>query len=185
MMMLLCCCDSVSQNMKTLRESINIILVMLVFFLSGCGSTGSKKDKSYSLINFHLEAVQDGSGRSGYIPIYRASPVQINVSNQPFLDVGYITQAAVIENVGGFGIRIQFDETGTKRLQHMSTSNRGKRIAIYSNFDDSRWLAAPMIHQTINDGVFIFTPDATREESERIVEGINNVAEELKKPYVF
>ena len=39
--------------------------------------------------------------------------------------------------------------------------------------------------RTITNGVLIFTPDATREEAERIVLGINNAAEELGKAYVF
>ncbi len=136
-------------------------------------------------MNFHLEATPDGSGRTGYVPIYRANPQQIGIRNEAFLDVGYITQASVVEAIGGFSIRIQFDKIGTKRLQTITTYNRGRRIAIHSNFDDSRWLAAPQIIRTISDGVLIFTPDATREEADRIVEGINNAAEELGKPYVF
>lgn len=119
------------------------------------------------------------------MPVYRANPQQIGIRNEAFLDVGYITQARVVEAIGGFSIRIQFDEIGTKRLQTITTYNRGKRIAIHSNFDDSRWLAAPQIIRTITDGVLIFTPDATREEAERIVLGINNAAEELGKAYVF
>lgn len=171
--------------MNNLRKSINIIFALLMLLAVGCSSTGSKKDKKYSLMNFHLEMAPDASGRTGYVPIYRAAPVQVSVSKEPFLDVGYIAQASVVESIGGFSIRLQFDEIGTKRFQSITTQNRGRRIAIYSNFDDSRWLAAPTIERTIHNGVFVFTPDATREESDRIVEGINNVAEELAKPYVF
>ena len=99
------------------------------------------------------------SGRTGYIPVYRANPQQISIRNEAFLDVVYITQARVVEAIGGFSIRIQFDEIGTKRLQTITTYNRGKRIAIHSNFDDSRWLAAPQIIRTITNGVLIFTPE--------------------------
>lgn len=171
--------------MNRLQASINIIFATLVLLTTGCQTNGISKDKKYSLINFHLESPPDDSGRTGYIPVYRANPQQISIRNEAFLDVGYVTQARVVEAIGGFSIRIQFDEIGTKRLQTITTYNRGKRIAIHSNFDDSRWLAAPQIIRTITDGVLIFTPDATREEAERIVLGINNAAEELGKAYVF
>ncbi|MBT5928400.1 MAG: hypothetical protein HOH33_17495 [Verrucomicrobia bacterium] len=171
--------------MNRLRVSINIIFTTVFLLSIGCQTGERSKDKKYSLMNFHLEATPDGTGRTGYVPIYRASPIQIGVYNEAFLDVGYITQASVVEAIGGFSIRIQFDEIGSKRLQTITTTSRGRRIAIHSNFDDSRWLAAPMIDRTVTDGVLIFTPDATREEADRIVVGINNVAEDLAKPYVF
>jgi len=30
-----------------------------------------------------------------------------------------------------------------------------------------------------------FTPDATREETQQLIDGLNAAAEEIKKPYVF
>ena len=174
-----------NQTMNRLRVSINIIFATVVLLSISCKTSGNAKDRKYSLMNFHLEATPDGTGRTGYVPIYRATPIHIGIKSQAFLDVGYITQASVVEAIGGFSIRIQFNEIGTKRLQTITTTKRGHRIAIHSNFEDSRWLAAPMIDRTITNGIFIFTPDATREEADRIVEGINNAAEDLAKPYVF
>ena len=43
------------------------------------------------------------------------------------------------------------------------------------------WLAAPLIRRPIADGVLTFTPDASREEAEKIVKGLNNVTEKIKK----
>ena len=43
------------------------------------------------------------------------------------------------------------------------------------------WLAAPMTNKRISDGVLVFTPDASREEADRIVLGLNNVAKEAQK----
>jgi hypothetical protein len=37
-----------------------------------------------------------------------------------------------------------------------------------------------LIRQRIADGVLVFTPDATRAEAERIVSGLNRVAELVK-----
>ena len=37
-----------------------------------------------------------------------------------------------------------------------------------------------MITKVISNGRFVFAPDATREEAERIVRGLNNMAKKLK-----
>ena len=52
---------------------------------------------------------------------------------------------------------------------------------IFSEFGQARWLAAPMINKRISDGNYVFTPDATREEAERIVRGVNNVIKSIAK----
>ena len=61
----------------------------------------------------------------------------------------------------------------------------GKRFAIFCKFGEhlknERWLAAPVISRRIADGVLIFTPDATREEADEIVLGLNNVGREVEK----
>jgi len=75
---------------------------------------------------------------------------------------------------------IQFNKHGTLVLDMVTTGNRGSRVAVHSQFGDSRWLAAPRITGRIANGIFTFTPDATREESERIVRGLNNIAKALK-----
>jgi hypothetical protein len=38
-----------------------------------------------------------------------------------------------------------------------------------------------MTNKRISDGVLVFTPDASREEADRIVLGLNNVAKEAQK----
>ena len=86
-------------------------------------------------------------------------------------------------------LRLQFDRRGTWLLEQYSTANLGKHFAIFSQFpsppdaklNQGRWLAAPRINQRIPDGVLTFAPDATREEAEQIVLGLNNVAKQLKK----
>jgi hypothetical protein len=46
---------------------------------------------------------------------------------------------------------------------------------------ESRWLAAPIVRKRIGDGKLIFTPDATREECDTIVTGLNAVAKKVKE----
>ena len=40
----------------------------------------------------------------------------------------------------------------------------------------SRWLAAPQFTRLISNGILQFTPDASREETEEIAKGLNNIA---------
>jgi hypothetical protein len=58
-------------------------------------------------------------------------------------------------------------------------------LVVNCRWTENRFLGAPLITKRITDGVFVFTPDATREEAERIVAGLNNVIAKLKKPYTF
>ena len=176
--------------MNRLSQSFNIIFTLFLgTLLGGCAST-TKKDVQYGLIQFHLEARPDGSPRTSNVPIFRASPICISIETDPILDVGYVSEASITEHLGSYEIAIQFDETGTRRLETITTVNRGRRLAIFARFmndeiEHARWLGAPVIDQTIKDGRLSFTPDATREETQQLIDGLNAAAEEIKKPYVF
>lgn len=163
------------ENMKRLAVWFNIYLLLLL--LPGCSTFGKKKE--LSTIRFYLEVNQDGTGRSGPVPIYRANPLYVNVQKEAFLKEGHIERAHVVDVPGGFEIRLEFARKGRLILEQYSTAYRGKRVAIYCTFTESRFLGAPTLERSITDGTFSFTPDATREEAERIVLGLNNVAEKL------
>jgi preprotein translocase subunit SecD len=92
-----------------------------------------------------------------------------------------ITEASVVDVEGGYGIRIKFDAHGARVLENITARNAGRHLVVYAAFPEIRWLAAPMIKHRIADGALVFTPDATREEAERIVQGINNVAKKVAK----
>jgi len=116
------------------------------------------------------------------VPVFRENPVMVNVENDPFLDESHIETASVMEDRrGGFVIRVKFDHIGTSLLNATTLANPGRRIAVHSQFPSPRWLAAPVIRGRIDDGIFSFTPDASREEAERIVRGINNSIALAKK----
>jgi len=93
-----------------------------------------------------------------------------------------VQQAVLVDWQGTFDIQVKFDWHGTLVLDNVTTSNPGRRIAVFSQFGkEGRWLAAPRPERRISDGTLTFTPDATREEAERIVRGINNLAAKIKK----
>jgi hypothetical protein len=162
----------------------NIYLGMTLIFalLIGCKSNPEKT--TMSVVRLHLEVNRDSTEKSSPVPIYRDKPVMVNVEKSPFITEGLVKEARVIDTVGGFAIRLQFERRGSWLLEQYTGSNRGKRIAVYGEFFDppgsksnvTRWLAAPIIAQRISDGVLTFTPDASREECNLLVLGLNNLA---------
>lgn len=158
----------------------NSYLILGVALVCGGGCKTLKK-KDATTLRLHQEVAADSSGHSSPVPVYRENPIFVNVEKEPFLTEGFIAKASVIDALGSFQIMIQFDRRGTWLLEQYTTAHRGKRIAIFSQFGSARWLGAPLTNRRISDGVLVFTPDATREEAERIVLGLNNVAKEVQK----
>lgn len=175
-------------TMNFCRAAFNIyLLVLLLGGVAGCETTGDKTKekkpaKEASTLFLHLEVNPDGTGQNGPVPILRDNPVMVNVSKAPFLEGGSVDHASVIEQPGGgFAIKIQFNQHGRWLLENITASYPNQRIAIFSQFGEARWLAAPLSTHRITDGVLVFTPDATRAEADRIVRGLNNIAAEIKK----
>jgi preprotein translocase subunit SecD len=155
------------------------ILMLLCF---GCKTSEEKKrNKEATTLRLHIETNQDGSNRNSGISVFRDVPTLVNIELDPFLNEGDVEMAAVVPAMGGYAIRIQFNKRGAWILENTTTSYKGRRIAIFSQFGDARWLGAPVISQRITNGTLMFTPDASLEEAERIVRGLNNVAAGIKK----
>ena len=167
------------------RFNTNLWLLIPALLVACKTTEESRRDKEASTLRLHLEVNQDGTERNKPIPIFRGNPVLVNVNSAPLLDEGSVAQAAVIDTTGGFAIQVQFDRHGTFVLVNTTTAYKGSRIAVFSEFGEARWLAAPRLTRPITDGTFSFAPDCSREEAERIVRGLNNVAKKLKKKIFF
>ena len=163
------------------RFNTYLFLALCLALAGGCQTAESKGKKDLSTLRLHLEVNADGTDRNEQVPIYREKPVLVNVEKLPFISEKNVVAATLIDAHGGFAIQVQFDREGTWLLEQYSTVNRGRHIAIISQFGETRWLAAPLIEHRIPNGLLTFTPDSTREEAERIVRGLNNVARENKK----
>src|SRR5690242_18742748 len=172
--------------MKKRWRPFNIYLAVatsLVLFC-GCQTEKSKEKKPLSTLHLHQEMHADPMSRTEEAMIFRAQPIKIIVNKDPFLTEGNVKQAKVVDTPGGFALSIEFDRQGAWLLEQYTAAMKGKHIAVYSQFmpdqehklNSGRWLAAPLIHNHIVDGIFIFTPDASREEAERIAVGLNDVA---------
>ncbi len=145
-----------------------------------------KKKKAKSTLRVHLEVPRDGSNRNEDITVLRGNPMVINVEKEPILDQFHLVGAKVVQGLGGVEIELTFDSNGRTILQNISAANRGRRLAIGSDFDKKRrWLAAPMITRLLSDGTLRFTPDASPEEIEILVAGLINMAEIKKKKNEF
>jgi preprotein translocase subunit SecD len=165
--------------------NLYLTAVACLVCLTACSSTPKKpkKDQLATAISLHLESFADGTNRNGPVPIYREKPIYVNVDKAPFLDQTSIDSARVVDEPGGlFHLALKFNWEGAMQLDGVTSDNHNRRIAVLATFGKGpRWLAAPLIKQRMSDGVFIFTPDATHEEAERIALGLNNFAAEIKK----
>jgi hypothetical protein len=164
-------------------------LLVLILALSGtqfgCKSSSKKDKKPATTMKFHLETNPDSTERHIVATVGRSSPFEVVVQDQAFLSEIFIMEANVVEVVGGFQIALKFDRQGRWILEQNTTPFKGRHIAIYSEFGQARWLGAPVITQGIADGVFRFTPDATRAETDRIVQGLQSIANEVRKDERF
>jgi preprotein translocase subunit SecD len=170
--------------MKIWRRNINAFFwaLALMCVLSACKTTEEKKEaKEQTLIKIHLEVVSDNNSDRADVPVYRSRPMMVHIDTKEILNNMDITGASVVDVRDGFGIRITFDAHGSRVLENISSRNMGRRLVIYAAWPEIRWLAAPLISHRLGNGELVFTPDATHEEAERIVRGINNVAKKVAK----
>lgn len=167
------------------RFNLYFLVTLAVIAVAGCQSSSAERKAKKLLATFrlHLEGRRDRTKTTEPVPVYRAEPVMVHVEKTAFLDEGHVASAQVIDVVGGFALRVQFDHRGTGLLEECTTVNRPRRAAIFCQFGEDlkeqRWLAAPVLSRRITDGVLTFTPDTTREEAEQIAQGLNNVAKKV------
>ncbi len=173
-------------RIQVLRFNTYLLTALSLVMAVGCASgkssgksgAGAKEEASLRL---HLEVNVDGSDANGPVSIGRTHPFQLNVEKSAFVTEFQIEKAAVVDSLGGFSISVQYNKQGTFLLEQVTTANKGKHLAISTEFGEMRWIAAPLIRQRIADGLLVFTPDATRVEAERIVNGLNRLAKRVQQ----
>lgn len=154
-----------------------LMLILLAAVLAGCASSEErKKRKQETAVQLFLESEFDTGDKTQVVPVYRNAPVPVRVYKAPLLDNADLVSAAVLDVVGGFAIQLTFNFHGRIVLEGAANSNRDARLVVCAIYPEVRWLAAPKMTGPISNGMLAFTPDATREEAERIVRGLNNVA---------
>ena len=166
--------------MKSRFRAFNFFLFAALVLVTSCSTSEERqRKKEYSNLRIHVEV--EGGDRSSGVSIHRTAPIVVNVEREPILDENNVVAALVVEQPGGFAVQIQFDRQGSWILERTTVTHRGRHLAIFSFFGEARWLAAPVITGKNSTGRLTFTPDATREEAERLVRGLNNVVRKLER----
>jgi hypothetical protein len=159
---------------------------LLAAFIGAAGAALAKDREPEAILRIHQEVPKESSGKSQTIGFMRSKPTAINVEHDSFLDERYITNAAIVDAVGGVAIELSLSATGARLLEQYSSAHRGYRLVLFCQWGDpkapagdpkalkQRWIAAPLLTRTIMDGKIRFTPDTTDEEAKTIVAGLKN-----------
>jgi len=176
--------------MKIRFQRFNTYLFAVVLGgLMGCSSPAKKKDakedvKEDASLRLYLEVRPDGMDNSAAVLIGRGAPFLVNLEKVAFLTEHRIENASLIEGDDTFSVSVKFNDQGAMILEQYTTPNKGKRIGVGATIgakQEIRWVAAPRITHSITNGVFVFSPAATRAEADRFVAGLNNYAEKARK----
>lgn len=101
-------------------------------------------------------AVESGAGRIIYL------------HQDVLLTNDDIAETRVVTLPGGFGVEVDFTEVGAIKMRSATTENVGRLLAIVV---DGSVLAAPRVRSPI-DQIGVISGDFTKEEAERLAEGI-------------
>ena len=155
------------------------LTLLLAVVICGCGTFGKKKPDKISAVRIHLEAPVGVPGQTRTVNVLRSNPVVVTVDTNPILTEQNLIGAELVETPGGFAVKLQFDETGGWMLEQSTAGNPGKHLVIFGQWGEKvtegRFLAIPLITGRNNTAVLSFTPDASREEAQRFVDGLNEV----------
>jgi preprotein translocase subunit SecD len=158
----------------------NLYLLLAATMALAAGCLTNRTDRQLAILRVHLESRPDALNHGKTVPVLRSEPVLVPIATDPILTEANIVAASVVETPGGFAVEIKYDETGSWILEQYSSANSGKHFAVFGQWNektsDGRWLAAPLITGRIANGMLSFTPDASRDEADQLVRGLNNVA---------
>jgi len=166
---------------RTLRFNIFLLLITALLALTGCQSPETKRAKQIAILRVHLEANFGPPGRDRQVSVLRTAPIKLTIERDPFLNERHVESAKLVEGPGALTLVVQLNKKGTWLLEQYVAANPQKRLVVYSQFGvepdvKERWLAAPLPTRAPKDGILTFTPDASRDEAQQIVIGLNNFA---------
>lgn len=166
--------------MKLWRRGFNQYLVAtLLLGTAGCSTMDEEDAPLLTSLSVHLEAGSAEAGQSGAVRILRSRPLSINIQFRPFLTQDHVVKADLHDSFGTHDIALHLNREGQLILHNTLRANPGMRVAFYCQFgkeEEGRWLAAPRFDPREIQDVLVFTPDADRDESVRVVLGLNQLA---------
>ena len=170
------------------RFNIYLSLVLLFALTSACHTEAGKRKHALSTFSVLLETTQRPTDPEQTVKVGRDNPQVFWVEKKPLLTEQYVKSAKVVDTMGGFAIQVTFNREGSWLLEQYTAANHGHHLILFSQFstppdeklNQGRYLAAPRIATQISDGQIAFTPDASREEADQIVLGLNNLAKKVQ-----
>lgn len=176
-------------NFYTRRFNLYLAFVLIVP-LCGCmffkNELGKKKAEKTSAVRIHLESPVSVPGKTRTVSLLRSAPVAVTIDEEPVLTEVNLLAAELIDTYGSYAVHLRFDETGGWALEQSTAGNPGKHLVIFGQWGETntqgRFLAAPIISRRIAGGELTFSPDASREETQQFVDGLNNLARILHTP---
>jgi hypothetical protein len=192
--------------MKFCAGWFNIYLALAMVWCCGCETRSGRLSKEeFSTLRLYLEGTSADTAGQGEVQVTRQK-IPMTIESEPILTEGDLATAAIVDYPDGtFAIQVSFNEHGALVLDMTTTAYKGKRIIVYSQFPHpgkpkkqeisdsaaeeasglkprtSGWLGAVLIRARNSTGSFRFTPDASRQEAERIVRGLKNLVAEVAK----
>ena len=154
---------------------------------SGCNYPVETKSNKAQLA-FFIEEFAQQETKTMLLKVYQASPKMVHVSPKPVLvgDPGMLKETHVINTQDGLhAIQLDFTTRGQALMEYLTTNYRDRRLYVVvaqsdqskTNGVSSRCIGVSYIRGTVRGSKMIFTPDASREESESIVELVNKSLE--------
>lgn len=145
-----------------------------------------KKEKPMAMIRFFAEVTDDGTVQK--VEVIRSFPQKFPIMREPFMDERDVARATLLETAdGGFVIRVDATPHGRQAMEMATVAINGRHVVIFCQWNvdgqkqpEARWLGAPLVRTPLHNGSIVFSADCTREEAQRIVDGLNNVAVKLK-----
>jgi hypothetical protein len=157
---------------------INLVLALFVAVSASASPEPvlqlARKPKAVKRFRVHVESKHDIPERSLVVELGKPNPVRFTAEKLPILNEVHVTKAALLDEVGGFRVQITFNTLGAKILESYTAAAAGRHLLIMTEIDgEARWLGAPLIRRRLGEGVLDFIPNATREDMERLVNGLN------------
>ncbi|HEX5220098.1 MAG TPA: hypothetical protein VFZ59_11070 [Verrucomicrobiae bacterium] len=176
---------------RSLRFNLYLLLFVALASLTGCQSPEAKRNRQLATARVYLEVGVARPNQTQQVTVLRAAPMVLQVEKNPFLNEIHVAAAQIVDTPGGFVLTIRLNQKGAWLLEQYTASHHDRRMVIRCQWGvapnvQDRFVAAPLITKRISDGTLTFTPDATREETEEIVIGLNNYAGDTwlkEKPY--
>ncbi len=178
--------------MRVTRAWFNILLACAVMMgLASAALAGDapakkpRKPKPVKAVRIYVETRHDIAERSLAATVGRSSPMSFQVEKLPILNEVHVDEAALLEESGTYQVQLKFNSLGTRVLEAYTAAAVGRHLVIMTDIDaEARWIAAPLVRRRIGDGVLRFVPDASREEMQRLVRGLNEAIAKKKKRWL-